>query len=142
MEDIEIKDIDESENMRIEFLESSVPAGFPSPAQGGASDSIDLNHELIHSPASTFCARVTGNSMTGCGINDGDLLIIDKSLTPRDGSVAVCFIDGDFTVKKISIRDDGLDLVPANKNYREIKVTEGSNFQIWGIVSHVIKNLV
>ncbi len=136
-----IKPIKISSHMDIPVLENLVPAGFPSPVQGLPSDSIDLNKELIDHPSSTFCARVSGNSMIDCGISDGDLLIIDKSLSPVNGSVAVCFIDGEFTLKKISLRNDGLYLVPANRKYPEIKVSEESNFQVWGIVIHVIKSI-
>ena len=79
--------------------------------------------------------------MIDCGINDGDLLIIDKSLTPHDGSIAVCFVDGDFTVKRLAIKSDGIYLIPANKNYPPISVSEESNFQVWGIVTHIIKSV-
>lgn len=136
-----IKPIKISSHIDIPVLENPVPAGFPSPVQGLPSDSIDLNRELIDHPSSTFCARVSGNSMIECGISDGDLLIIDKSLSPANGSVSVCFIDGEFTLKKISLRNDGLYLVPANRKYAEIKVSEESNFQVWGIVTHVIKSI-
>lgn len=140
-EKIEILDINGNEKINISFLDNKVPAGFPSPAQDSDSDSLDLNRELIHSPESTFCARVSGDSMIDCGIGDGDLLIIDKALSPHDGSIAVCFIDGDFTVKRIAILNDGLYLMPANKNYPPIHVPEGSNFQVWGIVTHIIKTV-
>ena len=138
---IELHPIEDSEEVTLRFFESRIQAGFPSPAQGMFGDTIDLNRELISNPASTFCARVIGNAMVDAGINNGDLLIIDKSLEPHDGDIAVCFIDGDFTVKRISIRSDGVYLTPANKQFPELHVSEESNFQIWGIVSHVIKNL-
>ena len=142
MEDkIEIMELNGGETMNISFIENSVPAGFPSPAQDRDSDSLDLNRELISSPSSTFCARVSGDSMIDCGINDGDLLIIDKALTPHDGSIAVCYIDGDFTVKRIAIKVDGLYLMPENKSYKPMKVSEESNFQVWGIVTHIIKSV-
>ncbi len=125
--------------MNISFLESKIQAGFPSPAQDCNSDSLDLNRELIPNPSSTFCARVSGDSMIDCGINDGDLIIVDKSITPSNGCIAVCFIDGEFTVKRISIKADGLYLIPYNKHYTPIHVNEESNFQVWGIVTHIIK---
>ena len=125
----------------LQFFESRVQAGFPSPAQGEYADSIDLNRALITNPAATFCARVIGDSMVDAGINEGDMLIIDRSLTPHDGSIAVCFIDGDFTVKRISIRDDGVYLTPANATFPELKVPEESSFQIWGVVSHIVKKV-
>lgn len=138
-EEIEIHEIEDSEEMALQFFESRIQAGFPSPAQGMFGDTIDLNRELISNPAATFCARVIGNSMIDAGISNGDLLIIDKSLEPHDGDIAVCFIDGDFTVKRISIRTDGVWLTPANKQFPELHVNEESNFQIWGVVSHIIK---
>lgn len=138
---IDILELSSSENINISFLNNKIPAGFPSPAQDADSDILDLNRELIHSPSSTFCARVSGDSMIDCGINDGDLLIIDKALTPHDGSIAVCYIDGDFTVKRISVQNDGIFLMPANHKYRPIPVSEDNNFQVWGIVTHIIKTV-
>lgn len=137
----DIKPLVAVEDFSISTLSESVPAGFPSPAQDHVDEGIDLNRELIRHPASTFCARVAGDSMRDCGIDDGDLLIIDKALTPREGSIAVCFVDGEFTLKCISIRPDGIWLVPANPQYPALHVTEGSNFQVWGIVSYVVKSM-
>ena len=136
-----IHPIEDSEAIALQFFETRIQAGFPSPAQGLFGDSIDLNHELISNPAATFCARVTGNSMIDAGIREGDMLIIDKSITPDDGDIAVCFIDGEFTVKRVSIRTDGIYLVPANKRFPELHVNGDNNFQIWGVVSHIIKKL-
>ena len=100
-----------------------------------------MNRALITNPAATFCARVIGNSMVDAGINEGDLLIIDRSLTPQNGNIAVCFVDGDFTVKRLSVREDGIYLTPANSQYPELKVDEESHFQVWGVVSHIIKRV-
>ena len=142
MKDIkDIRPIESVEPLVLGRLEEAVPAGFPSPAQDHMDEGIDLNRELIKHPASTFCARVAGDSMCDCGIDDGDLLIIDKAVTPREGSVAVCFVDGEFTLKRISLRHDGIWLVPANPQYPELHVTEESNFQIWGIVVYVVKSV-
>lgn len=128
-------------NIQVSVMEESVPAGFPSPAQDRAGEAIDLNKELIQHPASTFCARVSGDSMRDSGIGDGDLLIIDKSSLPRDGDVAVCFVDGEFTLKRISVRADGIWLEPANPRYPALHVSAESNFQVWGIVSYVVKSV-
>lgn len=125
----------------LQFFENRVQAGFPSPAQNEYADSIDLNRVLITNPAATFCARVIGNSMVDAGINEGDLLIIDRSIVPHDGNIAVCFIDGDFTVKRLSVREDGVFLTPANAKFPELKVGEESNFKVWGVVSHIIKKV-
>ena len=142
MDKIKITEVKpEEKTPGLQFFEGRVQAGFPSPAQGEYPDSIDLNRALITNPSATFCARVIGHSMVDAGINEGDLLIIDRSLTPHDGCIAVCFIDGDFTVKRLSMRDDGLYLTPANSDYPEITVNDDSNFQVWGVVSYLIKRL-
>lgn len=143
-DEIKISRVDSSAGEKtagLQFFENRVQAGFPSPAQGEYADSIDLNRALITNPASTFCARVIGDSMVDAGINEGDLLIIDRSITPHDGSIAVCFIDGEFTVKRLSMHDDGIYLTPANASYPELRVTEDSSFTVWGVVSHIIKKL-
>lgn len=141
MSEIEIKQIVGGEDTLLKLFEGRVQAGFPSPVQGEYADTINLNKELIATPAATFCARVMGDSMIDCGINEGDMLIIDKSLKPKDGNIAVCFVDGEFTVKRIRLVEDGVLLVPGNKNYPTIKVTEQNDFQIWGVVSHIIKKV-
>ena len=142
MDDIKISPLQPDEKTSgLQFFEGRLQAGFPSPAQGEYADGIDLNRALITNPAATFCARVIGDSMVDAGINEGDLLIIDRSLSPHDGSIAVCFIDGDFTVKRLSVRDDGVFLTPANASFPEMKVSEESNFQVWGVVSHIIKRV-
>lgn len=125
----------------LQFFEGRIQAGFPSPAQGEYADTIDLNRALVTNPAATFCARVIGNSMTEAGINEGDLLIIDRSIAPHDGCIAVCFIDGDFTVKRLAVRDDGVYLQPANATFPELRVSECSEFQVWGVVSHIVKKV-
>lgn len=122
-------------------FETRVQAGFPSPAHGEYADSIDLNRELISNPAATFCARVIGNSMVDAGINEGDLLIIDRSVPARDGCIAVCFVDGDFTVKRVTVRDDGVYLTPANASFPPLHISEESNFQVWGVVTHIVKRM-
>ena len=142
MEEIKISEVkSEEKTSGLQFFEGRVQAGFPSPAQGEYADTIDLNRALITNPSATFCARVIGNSMVDAGINEGDLLIIDRSLTPHDGSIAVCFIDGDFTVKRLSVREEGVFLTPANADFPEMAVPEDSNFQVWGVVSHIIKRV-
>ena len=142
MDEIKISQLQHDEKLSgLQFFEGRVQAGFPSPAQGEYADSIDLNRALITNPAATFCARVMGDSMVDAGINEGNLLIIDRSLPPHDGSIAVCFIDGDFTVKRLSVKEEGLFLTPANASYPELRVGEDSHFEVWGVVSHIIKRL-
>ncbi|MUP46073.1 translesion error-prone DNA polymerase V autoproteolytic subunit [Gramella sp. BOM4] len=117
----------------------SITAGFPSPADDHLDKSIDLNSEIIKDRDATFFGRVEGDSMTGAGIEHGDLLVINKGLEPRNGKIAVCFIDGEFTVKRIKIEKDVIWLVAENQKYEPIKVTTENDFLIWGIVTNVIK---
>ena len=116
-----------------------ITAGFPSPADDHLDSNIDLNIEFIKDKDATFFGRVQGDSMTGAGIDHGDLLIINKSLEPRNGKIAVCFIDGEFTVKRIKIEKEIVWLIAENKNYPPIKVGKDNDFLIWGIVTNVIK---
>ncbi len=125
--------------LELPFVSSGISAGFPSPADDFLDSGIDLNKELIKNPYSTFYGRVRGDSMKDLGIHNGDLLVIDKSLEPQNGKIAVCYIDGEFTVKTIKIEGDCCWLVPANENYKPIKVTVENDFIVWGIVINVIK---
>lgn len=125
--------------LALPIADEGIKAGFPSPAQDFMDMAIDLNRELVRHPASTFYGRVRGSSMIDAGIHDGDILIIDKSLDPRNGDMAVCFIDGEFTIKYIRIEKQAVWLVPANEEYEPIKVTEENDFLIWGIVTYSIK---
>ena len=127
--------------LSLPLAEEGISAGFPSPADDFLDISIDLNKELIKNPSATFYGRVKGNSMKDAGLEDGDLLIIDKSLEPVNGKIAVCFIDGEFTVKRIRITKDTVWLVAENKDYSPIKLTKDNDFIIWCIVTTLIKNL-
>lgn len=123
----------------IPYADGGIHAGFPSPAQDYLEASIDLNKELISHPASTFLGRVCGDSMQDAGVNDGDILVIDKSLEPQSGDMAVCFINGEFTLKYVRISKDVVWLQPANQAYQPIKVSGEDNFLVWGIVVYTIK---
>ena len=118
-----------------------ISAGFPSPANDYLEATIDLNKELIKNPSSTFFGRVKGLSMMDAGIDDEDILIIDKSVIPKSGMTAVCFVDGEFTLKKISLDNNCITLLAANKNYKPIVITEQNDFLIWGIVMYVIRKM-
>ena len=141
----------------------SVHAGFPSPAQDYLNTFIDLDKELVRHPAATFYARVVGDSMIDAGVEEGDVLVVDKSLEPREGDMAVCFIDGEFALKVISFKEPvaagktrkssrpGVSynilerkkmwLLPANEKYPPIEVTESNDFTVWGVVTYVIKKV-
>ena len=106
---------------------SGIHAGFPSPATDYMSQAIDLNKELVRHPAATFYGRVVGDSMIDAGVEEGDM--------------AVCFVDGEFTLKHLHFHEGGLTLRPANSNYPEIEVCEGVDFVMWGVVTYVIKRV-
>lgn len=118
-----------------------VHAGFPSPATDYMTQAIDLNKELVRHPAATFYGRVVGDSMIDAGVEEGDILVIDKALDAQDGDMAVCFIDGEFALKYIRFKDGRLSLHPANERYPVIEVWEGSDFIMWGVVTYVIKKV-
>ncbi|MEI8271176.1 MAG: translesion error-prone DNA polymerase V autoproteolytic subunit [Paludibacter sp.] len=126
--------------LELPLVDGGIAAGFPSPAQDYIDLKIDLNKELIANPSSTFYGRVKGASMQDAGIVDGDILVIDKSIKPQDGDTAVCFIDGEFTLKYIKIEPDAVYLIPANPKFQALKVTEENNFCIWGVVTYSIKS--
>ncbi len=132
---------DYESELRIPFIPDGVSAGFPSPAADFTENNIDLNKELSENPLATFYIKVKGNSMIDAGINDKDVLIVDRSIEPQDNKIAVCFIDGEFTVKRIKLEKDCLYLMPENSNYTPIKVTEENQLIIWGIVTYVIKKM-
>ena len=120
-----------------------VKAGFPSPAEN-IHEKLDLVRLLVRHRASTFFFRVDGVSMVDTGMDDGDIIIVDRSIEPYNNCKAVCFIDGEYTVKRVEIRDDSVRLMPANENntsYRHIEVTPDKNFLIWGVVTWVIKKM-
>ena len=126
-------------NIELPLVEATISAGFPSPADDYSEARLDLNKELISNESATFYARVRGDSMTLAGISDGDLLIIDKSKTPVNGSIVVCLIDGEFTVKRLSKKANQFYLMPENDNYQPIKIKPENDVTIWGVVTYTIK---
>jgi len=123
------------------IAEEGVSAGFPSPADDFKEIRISLDKELVKNKDATFYARVDGDSMIGAGLEDGDLLVIDRSLNPENGRIAVFLIDGEFTVKRIIKKNEKLYLKPENKNYKEIEIKKENQLIIWGIVTYVIKKI-
>ena len=122
------------------YFDTGISAGFPSPAEDFKQERLSLDNELIKNKEATFFARVSGQSMIDAGLSDNDLLVIDRSLSPAHNKIAVCFIDGEFTLKKIKLDKDCCWLVPANKNYKPIKVTSENEFIVWGVVTYAIKS--
>lgn len=123
------------------FMDIGISAGFPSPADDFRETRISLDEELIRNKEATFFARVSGQSMIGAGLEDNDLLVIDRSIPPTNNKIAVCFLDGEFTVKRLRVEGGEVWLKPENPDYPIIKITEENNFIIWGIVTNVIKKV-
>lgn len=130
---------DLSTQVPLPFADKGIQAGFPSPAQEYITESIDLNREIVHHPAATFYGRVAGDSMIEEGIEPDDIIVIDRSLEPVDGDLAVCCVDGEFTLKRIKLEKDRVWLIPANESFDPILVTPETRFEIWGVVTYTIK---
>ena len=140
---LQIYSADTSTILDLSYVEGGIKAGFPSPAQDYLTASIDLNKELIRRKETTFLARVSGNSLMDAGISDGDIIVIDKSLEVKNGDFVVAFIDGEFTLKEFRLDEANhcAWLIPHNKDFEPIKVTEENEFMIWGVLTYTIKQL-
>jgi DNA polymerase V len=123
--------------MPIKFL-GTVPAGFPSPASDYMEEDIDLNLYLRPRPHSTFLVRVCGDSMINAHIPPGSLVVVDRAITPVHNAIVIATVDGENTIKYFIQNKQGCALVPANAKYRMVRITEGMDFSIWGVVTHII----
>ena len=129
------------QRLGLQFAQS-VRAGFPSPAEDYLGESLDFNRDLIRNPEATYYGLVEGDSMMDVGICDGDIAVIDKSIEPQHGDVVVGYIDKEYTVKFLDLthKDEGwIELRPANKAFRPIRIDESSNFRVWGVVIYTIR---
>jgi DNA polymerase V len=120
---------------------SHVPAGFPSPADDYQEASLNLNDYLIRHPESTFFVRVSGESMSGAGIFDGDMLVVDRLLRPRHRDVVIAVVAGELTVKRLELRADGPWLVPEHPDYPALRANPEAGFEVWGVVTAVVRSL-
>ena len=118
-----------------------ISAGFPSPADDYIETALDLNTYLVRNPAATFMVRVSGDSMTGAGIHDGDILVVDRSEEPVPGKIVVAVLDGELTVKRLVRKDGQILLAPDNPRYRPIVVAAEQDLHVWGVVSGVVRRL-
>lgn len=123
----------------IPMTESSVHAGFPSPADDFLEGALDLNSLVIRHPEATFFARVEGDSMSGEGIFEGNILVVDKAVEPYDGCLAVAYVDGEFTLKRVRIEPGRIRLIPANPKYDVIEISPDNDFSVWGVVRWILK---
>ena len=118
-----------------------LPAGWPSPAENYVESSLDLHKLAVRNPPATFFLRVMGDSMIGCGIHNGDLLVVDRSRTPASGKVVVAIVDGELTIKRLVKRKDRLFLCPDNPSYPEIDITDREETSVWGVATYVLHQL-
>ncbi len=125
-------------SLRLPLFSNKVRAGFPSPAEDHLEQKLDLNQFLIKHPAATFFVRVEGDSMKNGGISHGDLLIVDRAITPQNGQIIVAVLTGEFTLKRIKKEGNRLFLKPENPSFPLIEVTEEMDFQVWGVVTYTI----
>jgi DNA polymerase V len=125
-------------SLRIPLVAANVEAGFPSPADDHLERSLDLNEHLVKNPAATFFVRVKGESMRDAGISTGDILVVDRSVQPKDRQIVVAMLDGDFTVKRLRRRKGRVFLEAENNAYPPIEVGEDQELVIWGAVTFVI----
>lgn len=125
-------------NLPLPLFSSSVKAGFPSPAEDHIEEKLDLNRLMIEHPAATFFLRVEGESMENANIHPGDILVVDRALTPQNGLIIVAVLNGEFTVKRLKKKGNRLYLLPENPTFPEIEITAETEFQIWGVVTFII----
>tara|TARA_Y100000385_G_C12783543_1_gene504528 strand:+ start:108 stop:563 length:456 start_codon:yes stop_codon:yes gene_type:complete len=122
----------------IPVFSDSVQAGFPSPAEDHMDMDLNLNDYLVKNPSATFCVKAIGESMKDAGIKSGDIMIVDKSLDPKNRSIVLAVINGEFTVKRVNMSDNTLYLMPENSSFSPIRITEEMDFQVWGVVTYII----
>jgi DNA polymerase V len=120
------------------LMATPVRAGFPNPADDARGLPLDLNELVVRHPVSTYYLRVEGDSMTGAGIVQGDIIVVDKSLTPKNNDIVVAAVDGDFTLKHLKREGQKAWLVAANPAYEPIALHEAIDAQLWGVVTYVI----
>ncbi len=129
---------DNPTELSIPIFTSRVQAGFPSPADDYLEDTLDLNAHLIHHKEATFFVKAQGDSMIGASIQQGDILIVDKSLTAKSGKIVIAVVDGEFTVKRLHKYKGNITLKAENPDFKDIKIGGDDELIIWGVVTSVI----
>jgi DNA polymerase V len=128
-------------SLRRPLFLSGVSAGFPSPADDYLDRKLDLNEYLVKNPAATFFVRVAGDSMTGAGINDNDILVVDRSLEPCSGKIVIAVVNGELTVKRLIKNKTSCRLAAENPDYPDLEITEDTPLEIWGVAVYAIHSL-
>lgn len=135
---LEILGCEQGTGLALPLYSAHVSAGFPSPAEDYIDRKLDLNEHLVRNPAATFFVRVSGDSMRDAGIHSGDILVVDRSVEPRDGAIVIAALDGELTVKRLRVRNGGLQLVPDNPDYPPIAISPEADLTVWGVVTFII----
>lgn len=128
--------------IKLPLYSSKVSAGFPSPADDFVEKTLDINDLVIKNPQATFFVKVSGNSMINAGIKDGDILVVDRALEPKENSVVIASINGEFLLKRIRKKGDKLFLYPENSDFNPIEIKEDMECEIWGVVTYVIHRVL
>ncbi len=137
----EIFPADYGTSLRRPLFLSGVSAGFPSPADDYLDQKLDLNEHLVKNQAATFFVRVAGDSMIGAGINDNDILVVDRSLEPCSGSIVIAAVNGELTVKRLMKNKDTCRLAAENPDYPDLEIDEDTPLEIWGVATYAIHSL-
>ncbi len=139
---MQISSLHNGPTISLPLFDYSVSAGTPSYVTGTVDRTIDLNRELVLNPHDSFCVRVNGQSMVDAGIDNGDLLVVDKKIEPEDGRIVLAVVNGDFTVKRLIKRNGRVILQPENQAFQPLEIDAYMDFRIWGVVTGVIKSFL
>ena len=134
-------DVEKRTPLTVPLMTSTAACGFPSPADDYLDQPLDFNELLVQNPAATFAVRISGESMTGAGLFPGDVAVVDRSLTPVNGSIVLALIDGEFTIKRYCIVDGGIVLLAENPHFMNIEISAETGLEVWGVVKHAIRVL-
>jgi len=138
---LDIYQLADDGSIELPFFDVGVAAGKPSYVTEYFPETISLQGSLVPNPKASFCVRVSGQSMVGAGIDNGDLLIVDKSRHPEDGQIVLAVINGDYTVKRLKLKDSKLFLLPENPTFAPLEIDQFMDFRVWGVVTGLIKKL-
>ncbi len=136
-----VRCVRDAEILAIPFFQSSVRAGFPSPADDYIEKTLDFNELMVQRPAATFCMRVAGDSMVNAGIFEGDILVVDRSISPKNNQIVIAVLDGELTVKRFLTGPGGLSLMAENEAYPPICVKTLQSFEVWSVVTFIIHKI-
>ena len=137
----EFLDVEARTKLAVPLVASTAACGFPSPADDYLDSPLDFNELLVQNPAATFAVRISGESMTGAGLFPGALAVVDRSLTPTNGSIVLALIDGEFTIKRYCIVGGGIVLLAENPRFMNIEISAETGLEVWGVVKHAIRML-